>query len=584
MNRLFTYIYVWVFYINSFYITTKSEKVDNCVISNNLHTAIDGYYRYPIETVSDKNGNIQVIDNIKNYTLCIASRKFHCSISDNSFQCPISDKNLDDAYQINDWDTKHSLCHLKSNLISNTTKSKFIVFGGSAAVAMNVDECCCNPEISQECPKYHINECLKIPWTNRLNLHPGCAWSYRVYRWLKSLSAHGNIEFHNLAVSGSNTLSSANNFENLWLPLGKLVLNHNDIIFIDHSANDGNTNDPKYAAEIRKAVHKLLQLLIFVSLPESWPTIIILHSYFGVADIYETMYSEAARIYKVPIWSYVNLVDLDINHIHFLNLTTPNRVDHHPNWHIHLFYSDMISALMNREFQFCNTNNSRTREIIDMKIPESERQYLPILCLYDQIFFNFIPTIDLISAHNSFGKAIILSNATIIKIPNHNNTWKLYEDSRGKPGLIDEDNDDTSGLCQNSIYASKLVLSLSKISNMDLNQQLILQISYLETYFNAGMMDIIICNQVFKTMDVLSHNFSTIRVSNMNTVNIQLNKEKMVKHCTDKSDFTIQFSRRCFNSMEFSNVEKDSNITEIAIARHRNKIKISGIKLCQQRL
>lgn len=321
---------------------------------------------------------------------------------------------------------------------------------------------------------------------------------------------------------------------------------------------------------------------------------------------YSISYRKIALYYKLGLWSYRDVIwsqsiKNNNNQNHHLSSILKYQWPH-PFWYHHLFFADLYSNILETYFLNCfTTNYTTTTTTTTTKIDststatttstvDSNNDYyiLPkILTIYNHsnVCNENIPySIDITANKNfniqNYNNSLIRKNTLINNNDNNDNyssndnknidddVWKVYEERPNKYGFIDIFNVTDINRYQ---YYRSLIFNFSP-----LNDDMILTIEYLKTYYNAGLFDIYICDKkdVYATIDTLWRDYQHDRYSLteiyiLNLPNGFYNQCNRIK--------IVHKTNHCPISIDGLN-END----ECYVRTLQQKVKIISVKLCTQ--
>lgn len=196
---------------------------------------------------------------------------------------PFDKQNIEDVLSVMKWKNRSpALCDIvvannrfnRKNGLANYDNShapviKLIFFGGSMTKGSDTEGgCCCVDAIDSTC--LSLSACRRY---NGKGNDPYCGWTGHISRWFQSAFPHVNFEFVDLSDHGHTSLVSANVFGQM---IDKLHTNisSRDIIFLDHSVNDGWGYEPKNKLGLETLIRAIIHNTI--SSDGGWPNIIVL--------------------------------------------------------------------------------------------------------------------------------------------------------------------------------------------------------------------------------------------------------------------------------------------------------------------
>lgn len=371
-----------------------------CPVSSALRVSHDKYaISYPIDIfdpIHERNVQAQDIWNCTSSEIQ-SMKVFHqCS---RFSRCPLSLANINTAKnRSSSWKAKHSLCYWNDNYSQkNGNVSNIIILGGSVTKGAGASDCCCDGRIEPKCRPFDYNAWMRKGCGPLEASY--CRWSTLLINWMKQTFKNKNIREVFLAQGGATSPFMAEQFAYQLGLQGIHELTANDIVFIDHSVNDGMVYDSKIRNEqLRQGLESLILRILHVSRTHSWPTIILLEMWpyhspimnlenrpvlqgSGVDPFdYRFVYENIAKEYQIPIWSYRDVV-WSYEADNFVNPTNSKMVEYlrflhnpsfayqHPPWFIHLYYADLITGILRNELKKCNTyRETNTRDVLLMNL------------------------------------------------------------------------------------------------------------------------------------------------------------------------------------------------------------------------
>jgi hypothetical protein len=434
-----------------------------CPVSSLLRSQLKYDLAYPIDIVDPSNQPRIKAKDIWNCTSSeIQSMKVFHQCSRYS-RCPISLSNIQAARnRSSSWHAKHSLCYWKQNhRSSNTTSLSNIIFlGGSVTMGAGAADCCCDGRIEPKCQPFDYQRWAEKgcgPLEARY-----CRWSTLFMSWIREAWSHKPIHEIFLAVGGATSPYMSEQFA-YQLALHDIhELTSNDIVFIDHSVNDGMVYDSKIRSEqLVQGLESLILRILHMSRMQAWPTIILLEMwpYHGpIMDLahrpviqgsgidpydYRFIYEKVAAEYEIPIWSYRDIVwsiEAD-RHIHPMNqkmveylrfLHNPEFAYQHPPWFIHLYYADIIAGLMQRELTRCDEDDRSSRKIAAMNLSALVSDPAHHIVEMENCLMDVKPLID------QYSELVFHRKQSAIYTTSPSSSWKLMSDRHEKYGWIDQ--------------------------------------------------------------------------------------------------------------------------------------------------
>lgn len=327
-----------------------TQSSGDCPLSSVMELSNSSYF-YPVDIYAPKHVlNTLTLRNeifpcygallkeVKHAHNCSAAARF----------CPVTQYNVVDATKRKFGSS--SLCYLQKRLKNASESIRLITFGGSVTVGSN----------SQGCNAFDEPD--------RKYVHKRCSWFYHFGEWLRNIST-ANVTHYNLAHGGHTSYASALTITNS-MKLNRLrEFTSNDIIFLDHAAND---DQESRSSLISREVESLIHRIYSLSVKNFWPAIVILDgnpmaNHGKGFNVYPAVYESMARHYNIPMWSYRDAVLSSNAALHqdqfesFLNFSfndwSESAHDIHPPWHVHLFMADLYSAIFQYEMQKCSNSD-----------------------------------------------------------------------------------------------------------------------------------------------------------------------------------------------------------------------------------
>lgn len=423
-----------------------------------------------------------------------------------SHKCPLSLLTLEVAMRKSrSWLLSPSIC---DSLLQRTEATgNIIILGGSVTAGHHSVGCVCD---SHEHP-----QCQEDPPPSSL---PLCSWSRYLELWITSFVKSSRVRTINLSQSGLSSGVMAQ-WISLRLQEANITLTKNDIFILDHSTNDALSSGHGIIEILRSGLENLVnniyQLATRGSVEKSPPTIILLEleplrnyrreipqDWEGINQDgfdYSEVYVDIASRYHLHLWSlrdYIWSPDVDdtASYLKYLR----GFCGTHPAWHVHLFYADFISSLIELNLKNCQSDDSAS-----FYLPPSHH-----ISEYNKYHI----------AHNSLlcdsrsQSAISLSPTH--SAPSLNTTLKNFfflEERKGTFGWVSRfplhalSSIDRS----HSPHYIQLVVPRSSFHA----RRFLLQVQYLMTYSNAGIFKISLCGYQLALIDTLWNDFKTSRIS-----------------------------------------------------------------------
>lgn len=506
-----------------------------CPVSSSFDTEFDSIHGYPIDIFDMKlhhsiiNSNNQLIKD-EYFFNCSGYEKnstiHHCSTLTT---CPITKQNIIDATsRQRSWETFHSFCSIRETFREPSAVINLIILGGSVTGSSGTFGCCCVKSIDEKCFDYgkyaqsfsfreQASYCGSSAHEQYGDMAKECSWSSFFYKWLNHKSKMAKINFINLAESGATSQYKAERVIDQLKKNGISQLTGNDIILIDHSVNDANSynihnNGNKFTHDQWIiGIETLIRRLLYFSKSEDWPSIVILEqfpfnsertpqdsNYNSNAPSYSDAYTRVATKYKIPIWSYRDVVwKMNESFSTYLRFEQIPYEGIHPPWFVHLFYADLIAAIFVLTFHECLIETVSNKNKLSPHIrPRNQQYYQQLPPQHTSINTSYCddnpPYLD-ISAE------MITYNRTTEMIGSYtkNGSWILNEDRIGKSGFI-------SSFFNSSYDVSILTFSMYNYTLLlDGHKPSLVKIHYMRTYKDAGIVEVYLCDNLIGYLDTL---------------------------------------------------------------------------------
>lgn len=308
----------------------------------------------------------------------------------------------------------------------------------------------------------------------------------------------------------------------------------------------------------------------------------------------------------MPLWSYRDVVWSSVleddksktlmkEFIRFLHNT--EALNFHPTHFIHLFYADLIAAIMSREFHECflqGGNSSKAFSESEMnssvainKILKQNEVQDNHLCLQGTEPFVEVRSRQIYRLQQT--TKINMSSIYSV-LPVNTKKWVLSEDKKGKFGWIDEGsiNDECIQKAVVTInhnqrdrcYSSILSFPFSKSPSVSGKRNLI-RIHYLKTYINAGIVDVYLCGKFLTSLDALWKDFNKYHYSYNDIYYFEYDStitqhETEYGYCNGKE---LANKTELFK-VEFKKVMNEELHNENQNPRNQQKFKVVDLKVC----
>ena len=496
----------------------------HCPVSSVIHRHGDAKplkYNYPVDIYSPLCSNTTISscklldDEVKPVFFdCFSCEKDQVgnhTCAYNVDACPIDERNIELAIERQKaWISGPVLCGFKEALHTHAAKN-IIVIGGSVTAGVACSGC----EKRETCGglrKYEV-------------MHQ-CSWASRMDAWSSTLGSHVNT--YNVAHPGYNSDTYKDKLREKLNRVGiskDFKFSSSDIVFIDLSVNDANTfNVPSKLLILERGIEALIRNIHHMSHNHSMPAIILLEQWFlEHFDDYSSIYDKFAKYYNLSVWSYADVVRSEYvkkNQTWYANdLLWKNNVfgGAHPPWHNHLYYADLLASIMIQQFDQCSregdgdTSSSITNghtypviKSVDMLPPALSNGSFH-KCSEESEPLLMVSASDVAKLRSNSVKAALGRHESDMYLSSHVSvyesdplrSWQVKEDRVGRYGFIHELDSNDSSYNKYNAHESKLIFRYN-ISNamktFKADKTILLQISYLRTYLNAGKVKVSVCN------------------------------------------------------------------------------------------
>lgn len=540
-------------------------------INDNLDQSTDIYFTYPIDIYSplltslESSSRFYICSNPENAQL---TSTHNCTTDP---ACPIHKRNIEDA-RIRD-DGRPCIRTRKDSI-------NVIVFGGSATLGKNARGCCCSADIDPNCSTEASQECR----ASRVYDTPSnkCGWVGYLSRYLSTL--HTEYIVHNLAISGHKSKKMADRALEQLTKSG-IVLRDSDIILLDHSVNDAqdgyNEQEPEdeFASGLESLIRTLLTyangarphmiLLEMHPFPDKFHITSYNSSTYTGFD-YSTHYRTIGAYYNISIWSYKDVIWSEymqkmtnndegfrlMQYLKFENTYIAQRtfLKVHPPWHVHLFYADLIAQLFYKKFESncLFTSIEQQQQYRELPKPLTRMKTSTCSSLHDHL------------VHVDFTEPQITSPDAYEISPL--GSWHHTEDRPNKFGLVSTYSDkDREG------HNIKVPIDKSTLDKFSPDQELVLLLTFLRTYKNAGALAVDLCGKWVYIVDALWDSFLTKFISVPYTFPYKITVRDIHTHCRNEPEPFLVFNH-------FYHKSRDSEMTEARMSSQ--KFRIDKIVLC----
>lgn len=511
--------------------------------------------------------------------------KFHvCSTLST---CPIHKQNiLHSLKRSKVWASSQYMCEWKKHLLNVSQSVNIIVLGGSVTAGQFTENYGCVAKFENKCKD--------------VNQRQGkFSWGHYLKEWFE-VQRKTNVKVHLFATHG---YSSANMNEAIVEKLtnaGLKSLSSADLILVDHSYNDGLYLTKIKVMPLQRGLEGLIRKLYThgrgstPQLPSQRPRIILMETlaylphWLPFYQDYQKFYTTIASHYQIPIWSIRDAVNSEYSSTHqseyvkVMRHDESVRYDLHPGWHMHLFYADMVAAMI----QF-TTSRSKCNSIYTHRQGQRATALPPPLLkdVNTTCDRSVAPILD-ISAEKVMNNLPVIGTWDRYPADASLKAWDLRSEGRGRVGWIQEKLSFPSGLksypARITFYPNDPQRSLGR----DGQTPHVIQIQYLRTYANAGQVRVYVCGHLIQGGDgMVRGNLDGLWLS-YDSYKLSLPEIEYIVfpdfgfHCKNESDMGIRFEYvENIACRDRSTMHSCSR--ELAARTEKQKFKIISIKVCQ---
>lgn len=533
-----------------------------CPVSNHNNGAVDHHYKYPTMMYSDvallEVANIEPFNcSIHNFTASTVDDMKICP--NNKELCPVTKTNIVTAMHIAEWPQyAEAIYRIENSTASDKIPHELNIFylGGSMTHgSQTYGACVCNKDIDRRCPG------AELPYTEGQ-----CSWPTMFTSWIMRQFPWVKFHFHDFSNSGLNSKLMSEQFSDLLrehVPGAQLTAN--DIVLVDHSAND----QPQHPLDIQQGFELLIRRLLHATGTggnsnsaenSNRPTIIVMEQfpkgqgYRGPPDVvhkvtdYAHTYRRVSRHYQVILWSlrevywtYNNFttvvaatqINLLANVANANNTSREVKVrmyqnnpnEHeihgvtHPPWFIHLFIADVLAGCllhtMSLLTQARNLQNPAASKLQKLYITSATPGFTTCNVTLPAPLFNINEISEavcdntqpfLLDAHpNTTFHPVNVHQYETDTTYWHNGGWRPYIDFHEVPGWIINDLADPT--------QRKLVFTMADTPAYVGKR---VKIVYLKSYVGMGKAVVWICGDYalqFHHIDALYHDYESYQYS-----------------------------------------------------------------------
>lgn len=538
---------------------------------------------------------------------------FNCTSSQTSImhacssltRCPLNARHIEIAANTDrNWTGKHSLCTLRRALHDPDSVINVVVLGGSVTYGVSAAGCCCNPAVDLKCSS------TAMPYNKRY-CHDGghraeslfCRWHYFFHRFLKNKSL-GTVRHIDFSGSGKAATHYVESFNRNMMMHEIEKFGPNDLILVDTSVNDAvfyshPTRQGERIYALDALVHRIFRLY---SQPDAWPSVILLEQYpmesnqedWQLGTSYTRDYRTIARKYSLPVWSYKDLIlskeleDIRAkqgsnSYVEYARFHKSQDV--HVSWYVHLYYADVISALMEKEIHACfdskNGSTARSRTPADMqRINGSsvQEKHLGACTVKDSEALLLRSAASFLDGKGGAG--------AYASVPE--GSWRVYDEAQGRAGWIRQYADNKTDGVESSFpdpnnvrYSSSLIFPLERAPKPHVDGQVLIE--YLRTYDNAGAVYLVLCGADIGIVDALWQDYQRYKYSFPTFSSIRVQKG-VIDDCLKlpPSQQVLELRHMTHRGIEWENGQRENlNLPLDAAARGTMKFRLASVKVCQ---
>lgn len=513
--------------------------------------------------------------------------------------CPIRYEHIDEGLESQHaWIKSSPLCNLRDALPhadkpeTHDNIVNIIVFGGSVTAGVSTQGCCDKGVCSDD--KYYC-------------INDYCNWVKFMGRWFSTFGP--NVKTYNLAHAGYNSDTYKDKIvEKLNLIRPNFLFKKSDVVFLDLSVNDANTFEgtPSKMLVLERGLEALIRRIYWLSEAESMPTIVLLEQWMGSphgseypADTpYTRAYDRIARHYNITLWSYRDMVrefynlhthDAEMNYLNFHNNYGPS--SGHPPWHVHLFYADFVTAIIQNQLNKCNDSSvvkypvikspkDLPEPLVPHKFHHCDPSTMPLISVTaPQVAQLRSAGLTERTTPQDLGTSkydLMLTPVVPVYYSKPEDAWKLMEDKAGRPGFIHEF---TAGSRSQATLTFHLNTTHAEFTNNPSSQ--LLQILFLRTYANAGVAKVLLCGKELHdgryepvVIDALWGDYKTFKFSLPEVYSIDLTKSNCNEN--ERADKGSKYV-----TIQIVHFHDGNGPPEMVQARGNQKFKVVDIKVCK---
>jgi hypothetical protein len=404
------------------------------------------------------------------------------SCSSSRFVCPVKEEYIP-ITMAGFENASSQVCH-SLRALEEQERVNVIIVGGSVTLGHIADGC-----MEGTCIELNSNGfCLNVTGYE-------CAWHRSVVKYLSHRYKNADLNVINLS-KGATTSCTLPHLLAQKLETDNITLTSRDLVLYDYSVNDGvSFSNPTGLHKLRHCVEASLERLAQYS-QNGIPPAVILLDYFPYKGLdlkaeypepisSANVYREVASQFRLPVISYRDLFwhklfreDLKpfpkLEYILLNKWVQTTNDDVHPPWMVHDVFADVIAGALELTRQLCMNEKSL--------IESNTQQFVSAPVRAEVVLLNEEATTT---------NAPYLTPEEVQRLPYG---WSLYQDRPGKPGWIVEK--ELSG----KVFDAALTFSVpDKPISVSTTSSATLQVSFMQTYKNAGAFAVVVCNNYLTT-------------------------------------------------------------------------------------
>lgn len=487
-------------------------------------------------------------------------------------KCPVTSKHRADFRQTASWSpplnssfcawVRHSLQPSCPGSSSGSPRVvNVVVLGGSVAMGFGTRGCCCtecgaplNASCARDYSYSRAIMCPRITCPSSDYFLPSsyaCPWSGRLVRWLnKQYGATGRVRFKlkNLGEGSANSHLTSRVL-NKQLRFFNTTLSADDLVILDHSFNDAGYT-PKVGEGSTFGLELLIRRVIMHSTTGmlSPPVILLLESNpFLNPEANRKNYVDLAKHYTLIHWNFRPVVDglaapgspdaapfddhLRLKHLQY--------TDQHPSWHWHLFLAELMAGNFASAVEACGPStctagtdgnrpkfptplpfNALPRDAMCAKVTAATPNIVDVDARDE---FLATATAGVQHKKERVHQERLVGTVSVRNGASNSKGWSLVEDRPNKFGWVIESLNitTTSNGGNSTLVFTPTSSAAAALAALPTGSRVILRVSYLATYANAGLADVSFCGTRVTggfglnqgTIDALWPAFETYHVS-----------------------------------------------------------------------